>query len=106
MAERRWSLPFLVGAGIAYAGTAVVWLAGLRETREAMAGEGTGPLGDGGPFHLLLAVGTGFWTVLGLQQEKRSPGMILSYLAAGLHVLLLAARVVLGPVSWALRSLE
>jgi len=104
MDRRSWNLPVLVGAGIAYGIAGAFWISDLMQARAALDAATPEPLGPGGPLGAVLTLGAAFWTVLGLRAQRPGPGMVLSYLAAGLHVFILAARAIIGPLQWAIRT--
>ena len=96
-AAARWPL----WAG--YAVSALFYLVRIREAMGAARGAGSPPLflGTAGwASEVFFLVGTGHWVAVGINRIASPVQAAASMVLAGLHILLFAVRVYLGPLLW------
>ena len=105
----RWIAAAAAGARwplwIGYGASALVYIAQIREALRAARAPGSVPafLGTAGwASEIFFLVGTVHWLAVGTNRIASPARAAASMALAGLHILLFAVRVYLGPLIWAL----
>ncbi len=100
-ARARWPL------WIGYALSGLLYAARIREALQATRAPGYVPAffgASGWASEIFFLVGTVHWLAVGIHRIASPARAAASMGLAGLHILLFAVRVYLGPVIWALGS--
>ncbi len=96
-AAARWPL------WIGYAASALFYLVRIREAMGAARGAASPPLlfgTSGWASEIFFLVGTAHWVAVGINRIASPVRAAASMVLAGLHILLFAVRVYLGPLLW------
>jgi hypothetical protein len=98
-AGARW--PLWIGYGV----SAVVYVARIRDALKAARAPGYAPVflgASGWAPEVFFLVGTAYWLAVGIHRIGSPARAAASMGLAGLHILLFAVRVYLGPLLWVL----
>ncbi len=97
----RWPL------WIAYGISALVYVARIRDALRAARAPGYAPAffgASGGASEIFFLVGTLHWLAVGVNRMASPARAAAAMGLAGLHILLFAVRVYVGPLLWALNA--
>ena len=105
----RWVAAVAAGARwplwIGYAVSALVYVARIRDALRAARAPGYAPPffgASGWASEIFFLVGTLHWMAVGINRIASPPRAAAAMGLAGLHIILFAVRVYLGPLIWAL----